>query len=183
MSLHYPVAADSTRQGTSSPLNRHSVRIPRIITGSIAAALLPSLGFAADVIRTWDLIDNGGTPTTNANFYNNLNWDLDVRPTFTGNTDSIVFDGAGAGSISLNLNGGLTEYLVKSFTFTGGTYTFTGAQNLTFGDATTSANNTGNLTNNATGTQVFNPTGTIAFSFGTINAASGGFTFNTSPTI
>lgn len=184
MSLQYPVAANSTRKGTSSPRShRQLVRVPRIVSGSIAAALLPSFGFAADAIKTWDLIDNGGTATTNANFYNNLNWDLDVRPTFTGNTDSIVFNGSGAGSISLNINGGLTEYLVKSFTFTGGAYTFTGAQNLTFGDATASASNTGNLTNNSTGTQAFNSTGTIAFSFGTINAASGAFTFNANPTI
>ena len=49
--------------------------------------------------------------------------------------------GRAPGTISLNINGGLTEYLVKGITFNSGTYTISGAQNLTFGDATTSLNN------------------------------------------
>lgn len=155
---------------------------PRLILTSVAS-LLPTLVLGADATKTWDLLKNDGSATANANFYNLENWDLDQRPTFTDNTDSILFTGAGAGTISLNVAGGLTEFLVKSFTFTGGAYTFNGAQNLTFGDATNSPNNTGNLTNNSTSTQVFNPSSTIAFRSGTINAAAGGITFNANPTI
>lgn len=158
-------------------------KLPPIVAASVAAILLPNISYATDAIKTWDLLDNNGNATANANLYNNLNWDLDVRPTFTGNSDSLVFNGVGAGTIALNIAGGLTEFLVKSITINGGTHTFNGAQNLTFGDATASPNNTGNLTNNSSTTQVFNPTGTIAFSFGTINAAAGGFTFNANPTI
>jgi fibronectin-binding autotransporter adhesin len=153
------------------------------ILASAIASLLPAFSFSADATKTWDLQKNDGSPTANANFFNLENWDLDQRPTFTGNTDSILFNGAGAGTIGLNIAGGLTEFLVKSFTFTGGAYTFNGAQNLTFGDATSLPNNTGNLTNNSTSTQVFNPNSTIAFRFGTINAANGGITFNANPTI
>ncbi|HET6409850.1 MAG TPA: autotransporter-associated beta strand repeat-containing protein, partial [Chthoniobacteraceae bacterium] len=171
--------------------NRHRSRGPLIKTDSpsgfilisLITALVPTPSKGTDATKTWDLIKNDASATANANFYNLENWDLDLRPTFTGNTDSILFNGVGAGTISLNIAGSLSEYLVKSFTFSSGAYTFNGGQNLTFGDASSSPNNTGNLTNNSTSTQVFNPSSTIAFRFGTINAASGGITFKANPTI
>lgn len=142
------------------------------------------LALSSDVTRVWDAADNNAAPTANNNFYNNLNWDSDTRPTFSGNTDSLLFNGAGSGStIALNITGGLTEYLVKSITFDAGTYTLNGAQHLTFGDATSSLNNTGNLTNNSPNIQTLNPAGQISFSFGTIHAAGGGFTFGTASNI
>ncbi|RYD83318.1 MAG: hypothetical protein EOP84_08075, partial [Verrucomicrobiaceae bacterium] len=178
-SLSYP-----SRDIAQSVQRFYRGRGARFILTSLAVMLVPTLVVGADVTRTWDATDNNGAPTTNNNFYSNLNWDSDIRPTFTGNTDSLVFDGANSGStIALNINGGLSSYLVKSITFNAGTYTITGGQNLTFGDATTSVNNTGNLTNNTPNLQTLNPAAVVSFSFGTINAAAGGITFGGSSEI
>ena len=146
----------------------------------MATVLLPTLALATDVTKTWDAVKNDGSATPNANFFQNTNWDLDVSPTWTGNTDSILFNGGGTGTtITFNVNGGLTQYLVKSITFADGSYTFNGGQNLTIGDATASPNNTGNLTNNTPNVQTFSlAAGTIiAFRGGMIDAAVGGSTF------
>jgi autotransporter-associated beta strand protein len=151
-----------------------------------AAALWPFAAGGADVTRTWD-----GTDTANNfNLANASNWVGDTRPTFTGNTDSIVFNGDGTGTIILNRPSGIvppTGFIMKSLTFTGGSYTFSGQNNnnansITFGDATASANNTGNLTNQSTSTQSFTPNNvnsasSIRLSFGTVNAQNGAFSF------
>ena len=157
------------------------------------AALVPQAR-GADALKIWD----AGTAGNN-NFYNSGNWNPDGTPTFTGNTDAIVFNGAQASgnpTIVLNINGGLTSYLVKSFTFGSDplnnsysfAYTFNGPQSLILGDATTGATtqaNTGYLINNSTGTQTFNLASNastvlpfqVGISFGGINAAVGNIVF------
>lgn len=180
----------------SSTLIRHSRRVGALLTS--IAALLPRAQ-AADAIKTWDAGAAG-----NNNFFNTNNWNPNGTPTFTGNTDAIVFDGlqaAGNPTITLNITGGLTSYQVKSFTFGSDpvnnpyefAYTFNGPQSLILGDDTTGTAqaNTGLLTNNSTGTQTFNLASNastthpfqIAFNFGGINAAVGNFVFGASTKI
>lgn len=178
-----------SNRATLSIVPRQPIRPLWILAASIAA-LIPTAR-ATDAIKTWDA---GG----NNNFYNTTNWNPDGTPTFTGNTDAIVFDGAQAAgnpTIALNITGGLTSYLVKSFTFGSAplsntytfAYTFNGPQSLILGDATTTSTqaNTGFLTNNSSGTQTFNLASNantvlpfqIGFTFGGINAAVGNFVF------
>ena len=99
----------------------------------LAALLMPSAALSFDAVKTW-------VGAGNANFYNPPNWSSGTRPDFLPDTDtdSLLFNGTGTGSsYALNVNGTQTAYEVKSWLFTGGSYTFTNTQNLTLGDPAT----------------------------------------------
>ena len=145
----------------------------------LTAILWPAAGFSFDVVKTWT---GGG----NANFYNPPNWSGGTRPDYLpgGDNDALLFNGTGTGSTyNLNVNGTQTAYEVKSWLFTSGTYTFKDAQNLTLGDTSAKADNTGWLANSGTGTVTFNNTSVIGFRFGGIDASGGPITLGASPTL
>lgn len=153
----------------------------RLLLRSTVLLLLPVPAYSVDALKTWDAGGNG-------NFANAPNWDggatiaNGTAPTWGPllDTDSLLFAGAGSGN-SINLN--VVDATVKKWTFTNGTYTFTGAQNVTLGDTTTKPSNTGWLTNSGTGTITFNNSSSLNFRFGGIDASGGHFVFGSNSTI
>ncbi|GEP43941.1 beta strand repeat-containing protein [Brevifollis gellanilyticus] len=128
---------------------------------------------ATDVIKTWT-----GTASNALNAVGN--WNNNTRPTFPADqsTDALVYAGAGAGPVNVNV-----DATAKSITVSGPqkivilgqntSYDFRGAFALRLGDNFTGTvqPNTGTITNNSEATVTFTTSGGLFFNFGSLNAA------------